>query len=249
MHAHILGYSHGWRWITEGFALWRRAPALTSYVSFAYVLLLLLASSLPYLGQFLAALLMPILSIGVLEGMAAAEGGRRPGPEVLFAGFRGPWRSLAALGAFQLAGNLLAVLATILVDGGLMLGLYRGTIDPASLESEPQLLWPLLVWLAVALPVTMAYWFAPALLAWYRQPWIKALFFSFYAMLRNWRPFLVYALGLTLLAFVLVFALSLLAALIHPYVLGIALFLLPLVLVPTLFAGLYLQVRDVFGPR
>ena len=33
------------------------------------------------------------------------------------------------------------------------------------------------------------------------------------------------------------------------YVLGIAMFLLPLVLVPTLFAGLYLQVRDVFGPR
>lgn len=43
MHAHILGYSHGWRWIADGFALWRRAPALTSYVSFAYVLLLLLA--------------------------------------------------------------------------------------------------------------------------------------------------------------------------------------------------------------
>ncbi|WP_142811556.1 BPSS1780 family membrane protein [Tepidiphilus olei] len=249
MHAHILGYSHGWRWITEGFALWRRAPALTSYVSFAYVLLLLLASSLPYLGQFLAALLMPILSIGVLEGMAAAEGGRRPGPEVLFTGFRGPWRSLAALGAFQLAGNLLAVLATILVDGGLMLGLYRGTIDPASLESEPQLLWPLLVWLAIALPVTMAYWFAPALVAWHRQPWPKALFFSFYATLRNWRALLVYALGIAAVVFALVLVLSFLAALIHPYVLGIALFLLPLVLVPTLFAGLYLQVRDVFGPR
>lgn len=249
MHAHILGYSHGWRWIADGFALWRRAPALTSYVSFAYVLILLLASSLPYLGQIAAPLLMPILSIGVLEGMAAAEAGRRPGPEIIFAGFRAPWRSLALLGAFQLVGNLFAVLATVLVDGGLLLGLYRGTIDPASLESEPQLLWPLLVWLAVALPVTMAYWFAPALLAWHRQPWPKALFFSFYAMLRNWRPFLVYALGLTVLAFVLAFALSLLAALIHPYVLGIALFLLPLVLVPTLFAGLYLQVRDVFGPR
>ena len=35
----------------------------------------------------------------------------------------------------------------------------------------------------------------------------------------------------------------------RPYVIGIAMFLLPLVLVPTLFAGLYLQVRDVFGPR
>ena len=53
MHAHILGYSQGWRWIADGFALWRRAPALTSYVSFAYVLILLLASSLPYLGQLI----------------------------------------------------------------------------------------------------------------------------------------------------------------------------------------------------
>ena len=59
MHAHILGYSQGWRWIADGFALWRRAPALTSYVSFAYVLILLLASSLPYLGQLIAPLLMP----------------------------------------------------------------------------------------------------------------------------------------------------------------------------------------------
>jgi hypothetical protein len=60
---------------------------------------------------------------------------------------------------------------------------------------------------------------------------------------------LVYALGIAAVVFALVLALSFLAALIHPYVLGIALFLLPLVLVPTLFAGLYLQVRDVFGPR
>ena len=33
------------------------------------------------------------------------------------------------------------------------------------------------------------YWFAPALAGWWKLPAPKAMFFSFYACLRNWRPF------------------------------------------------------------
>jgi hypothetical protein len=56
------------------------------------------------------------------------------------------------------------------------------------------------VTLILMVPVLMAFWFAPLLAAWDDLPAGKALFFSFIACLRNWRPFLVYGLGVAFIS-------------------------------------------------
>ena len=99
----------------------------------------------------------------------------------------------------------------------------------------------------------MMFWFAPMLAAWHSAGAAKALFFSFFACLMNWRAFLAYG-AVTLLAVVAVplAALSLILVLAaggaRPQ---LAPLMLPLVILilPTLFASFYASYRDVFGAQ
>ena len=252
MRAPTLPFAAGWRWTRDAFRLWRRAPALTAYVSFGYLLLLLLLSAVPLFGQFLAAVAMPILQMGVLAGMRAAERGLRPGPEVLFEGFKGPWQALAAVGALNFIANLLLLLVLSLTMGEM--ALFRPMVmQPQALDGamamgtafDPM---PILIFLLLSLPITAAYWFAPPLIAWHHVPWPKALFFSFYACLRNWAPLLAWTIAMALILTAAGVVVALLASLVHPMLFTVALFLLPLVFVPVLFAGYYRQVDELFLP-
>jgi hypothetical protein len=104
--------------------------------------------------------------------------------------------------------------------------------------------------MALYLPVMAAFWFAPPLVAWHSAGVVKALFFSFFACLMNWRAFLAYGAATALFALVLPFvvltaltfatggAVKLSASLLFPLV---------IVLLPTLFASFYASYRDVFG--
>ena len=47
MHARTLPASRGWAWIIEGFALWKRNPALITFLVFGYWLCLLVLAAVP----------------------------------------------------------------------------------------------------------------------------------------------------------------------------------------------------------
>ncbi len=97
----------------------------------------------------------------------------------------------------------------------------------------------------------MAWWFAPVLAAWHRLGVGKALFFSFIACWMNWRPFLVYGLGLLIVAGILPGVLLGILLLVMPGAANLvtALVTMPMVLViaPTIFASFYASYRDIFG--
>jgi hypothetical protein len=78
----------GWAWLREGLQLWRRNPALLTFATFGYLLSIIVISLVPLLGQLVASLLMPALSVGVLNACRAIDGGRKTGPDVLFSGFK-----------------------------------------------------------------------------------------------------------------------------------------------------------------
>jgi hypothetical protein len=96
------------------------------------------------------------------------------------------------------------------------------------------------------------FWFAPPLAAWHATGPAKALFFSFFAFLINWRAFLAYGAvaALAMVAFPLA-AVSLILMLSGGAELKLAALVLPLVvlLLPTLFASFYASYRDVFGTQ
>ena len=236
----------GWAWLKEGALLWRRNPALLTFLAFGYLLILLVISLFPLIGQPIASLLMPVISLGVLNGCRAVDAGRKVGPEVLLSGFKSNVPALVTIGGIYLVATLLVLLLTSLVDGGALLAMMSGQVSEEA-AADPALTVGLLTALALSAPVLMAYWFAPVLAGWWGLSAPKALFFSFYACLRNWRPFLAYAIGVLLFGALLPGLIIGILGLVSPTVATLASFPLPLILVPVLFASFYVNTRDVFG--
>jgi hypothetical protein len=247
MQAHSLPAQRGWAWIVDGFALWRRNPALITFLVFGYWFVLLVISAVPLIGQVLMSLVMPALSMGILNGCKATAEGRKVGPEILLSGFRHNLPELVKIGGLYLIGTLAVLGLTMLADDGVLAELMLGQrkFDEDSAE-DPRLALSLTIGLLFSTPLMMAYWFAPLLASWGRVPAAKAMFFSLVACWRNWRAFFIYSVGLMGAVMIPGLLIGLLSSL-SP-VLGILPALaLPLVFLPVVFASFYANAVDVFG--
>lgn len=202
----------GWLWITEGLALFRKQPFEIISLFFACALLTLPLRFIPLLGKILPVILVPILSMAFMQACADIEQGKRIRPIVLFVGFRSPRVvSLLILGVFYLLSAAVSLWISTLVDGGVFLKLAQGLLAPDSpevLNSNMQL--AMLAAAVVYTPPAMAFWYAAPLVVWKDMSAGKAAFYSFFAVWKTMKPFLVYGLagcGLALAA-VIVFTLS-----------------------------------------
>lgn len=237
----------GWHWVTEGARLYRRSPAILIFASFTYMLLLLLLGAIPFIGQAVAYLLMPVMSLGVLNTCRTVDEGRKAGPDILFSGFRSNVPNLMAIGGMYLIGSMIVLFITSFFDDGSLMRILTGSepFDPA--DDLPNLGTALAVAFVLSLPVLATYWFAPILAGWWRVPAAKAMFFSFYACLQNWRAHVLFGIVLLLMLGLVPRILISFAGLISPLFASILTMLLPLVLLPITFASFYANARDVFG--
>ncbi|MDX5445438.1 MAG: hypothetical protein LPJ87_05210 [Zoogloeaceae bacterium] len=247
MQARRFPLRQGWQWVADGAKLWRRSPAILIFASFTYMLLLILLGAIPYVGQVIAYLLMPVMSLGVLNTCRAVDQGRKSGPDILFSGFRSNVPNLMAIGGIYFIGSLGVLFITSLFDDGSLMRILTGA-EPFDPEADlPNLGNALVVALVLSLPVLATYWFAPVLAGWWRVPAAKAMFFSFYACLQNWRPLVAYGLTLLVMLGILPRVLIAFAGMISPLFASLLTMTLPLVLLPITFASFYANARDVFG--
>ena len=251
MQARQLPAARGWAWIVEGFRLFRRNPPLITFLVFSYWFLLAAINVFPLIGQVAASLAMPALSVGVASGCRAVDRGERGAFDLIFSGFRLNLPCLLRLGAIYLLATLAVFGASTLVDGGLLWQtMMKGQKFSIETLRESNLIAALQLALVLFMPVTMAYWFAPLLAAWGDMPARKSLFFSFFACLRNWRPFLVYGLGIALISAVLPGLILGAAAAVSESAMNVTsvavVLVLVFVFVPTLFASFYVSARDIF---
>jgi uncharacterized membrane protein len=141
---------------------------------------------------------------------------------------------LLTVGIISFAGTAAIVLVLVLVGGGgVAVGALLGGADgfgAGATVALGSLLIASLLALALLVPLTMAVWFAPPLVALGGQSAGVALRASFTACLKNWLPFLVYG--------VLTFVLMFIAVL--PVGLGL------LVLIPVLVGSLHASYKDIF---
>jgi hypothetical protein len=220
----------GWDWIVEAFALFRRQPGMWILIVVLAGILFVAVSAIPVLGTLASALLFPILGAGLMLGCRALDQGGALEFEHLFAGFRQKTGDLVLVGVFNLVCGVAAALAcAAVVGGGVFMGLMRGGLPGAGISIASMLIAALLV-AGLMVPVSMAAWFAPALIVLHDQAPASALKASFFACLRNWLPFLVY--GVIIL--VLCLAAMLTAGLAY------------LVLLPVFAASIYTSCRDIF---
>ena len=249
MQARIVQTPQGARWLADGWRLFRAAPLGWLALVFAYWLIMTLVSIVPLVGVAAASVLVPAFSVGF---MAAARAVSRRGPlelALLFDGFRHHLRGQITLGVVYFACLGLVLAATAIADGGALAGwMLSGRRPEDEVLQSDEFLAALACAAALYAPVLMMFWFAPPLAAWHGVGPGKALFFSFFACLMNWRAFLAYGAVTVLIALALPLAVlsALMLASFKAPVMSLV-FPLLIVLLPTLFASFYASYRDIFG--
>ena len=238
----------GWRWLAEGFAIYRRKPAPLSFLVLGYWLTMAVISAIPYIGQMIGFILIPAFSVSLMNVCRIIDADEQLPPQTLFSGFHRNLQTLLALGVVYVVASLSILGFTALFDEGLLFRmLVLGSapesqeLADASLFISAQLAFFLLV------PVMMAFWFAPVLAAWHDMSAGKSLFFSLMACVRNWRAFLVYSLAVAIAG---VFVPQLIAGLMagpeESALPTLIVVVISLILLPTLYASFYVSYRDVF---
>lgn len=250
MRAHRLEARRGLRWIGEAFAIVRAAPLRLLLLHLAFLAALSFALALPVIGFALVWLVLPALMVGphaLARACARAEG---PAASLLLDGFRAQRAAQLRLGAIYLAAMMAVLAATVPADGGqfaqAMIG--RSRLEIGDLQ-KPELMDAMMIGAGLQSLLLSVLWYAPLLVAWDRLPATKAVFFSAAAVLINWRAFVLFGIGITLL-FVVVLMLALGAAILlsgsRAAQGNAALFAVVWTLLPVWFAASYVSYRDVF---
>ena len=227
-------------WWGSAWRLFAAAPAIWIVITILYVAIMLLLSLVPLVGQIAVSLLHPVFAGGIVLGCREQDRGGALSVQHLFAGFNEKFGPLVIVALIYLAGWFVVgcftvALAFATLGGGVLTALASG--DPmqagAVLLGTVGLtaLLVLLVGLLFAIPLLMAFWFAPALIVLRGDEPVAAIKASFRACLRNVPPFLIYGL-LGLLFLVLA---------------CIPLFLGLVVLIPVGIATIYTSYKDIFG--
>ncbi len=235
-----------------GFAIFRRNPVMLGMLVVAYWFTVLFLNVVPVVGVLVASLAIPGLSVGLMQAARNLERGQPVGLQTLYGSLKENGRTLAILGALYLCCTLGALGVSALLDGGdLLRFMLAGNRAERAAVEDADFLPSALVVMALMTPVLMAWWFAPVLASWHRLTVGRSLFFSFVACWMNWRPFLVYGLGLLIVAGLVPGVLLGVLLLLMPGAANLvtALVTLPMVLVvaPTVFASFYASYRDIFG--
>lgn len=193
----------GLLWVQTGFVRLMRQPWAALLVVLSYVLVTGFISALPVVGLVFPLFAVQFGTLGFMQASRQIARGQTVWPTVLLAGLRaGPTvlRHMLILSALYTVAVLLALGAGALFDGGAMLRLLLlGVKPPESTITGGSLRLGAVVATLAYIPVSLAFWLAPPLIAWHGTPPVKALFFSFVLGLRNLKAFTVYALQWLLL--------------------------------------------------
>ncbi|WP_137936129.1 BPSS1780 family membrane protein [Chitinivorax sp. B] len=229
--------NHGWLWYIRAFQLFRQQPGLWIVFTLIFFIIHIVATKLPLIGM-VANLLGPILFAGIVTACSMAENGEELEIGQLFAGFRQRTDQLALLGVVavvaMMAVSMIAFLPVLVAGGATVFtGILIGNMEALAgigLFAALAIVISILVFAAMAIPVTMALWFATNLVMLEGVGAVDALKLGLNASLRNLVPMLVYTVIGTVLMFVAII----------PFGLGL------LVLGPTLLITGYVSYRDVF---
>jgi uncharacterized membrane protein len=222
-----------WVWIADGWHAFRREPGIWVLLAIIFAALIFGINRIPVVGWFASTLVVPVFVGGFMTGCHALHRGGELELAHLFWGFRRNPAQLMALGLIAL-GLMLAVLlpAMLLIAASGFLGEMAGDPEhPATVGLSAILAFAAM--LALFVPVNMALWFAPALVALQGHSAPRAVAQSFRGCWKNLAPFLAYLMTL--------FVLAMLASI--PLGLGW------LVLGPVGLASVYAAYRDIFLKR
>ncbi len=238
----------GWRWVKEGFALYRKRPGQLSVLFTSYMFVMLGLGLIPILGQLLPLFLAPTFSMVFMTACAQIKQKGQLNPSQLRASFVSPIpRRLFILGSLYLLCAALAFAVSYLIDGGVFVQLMMGNRNVEATDGQRA---SVLVTMAVlAIAYIPAFWYAAPLIVWQKMSVGKAVFYSFFSVFRAFKVFLVYfVLWIAIGALLPAILAAVLTSLIGKAVFAVLImFLLTIVFTVIMYCSFYSTYVDVFG--
>jgi uncharacterized membrane protein len=224
----------GWTWIVRGWQLFKAQPLMWFVVLIVFIVVSVVVQIIPVIGPILGFLFGPALFAGIFIAARNVDQGAPLTVGVVFAGFRERLGSLVLLSLVQMLlfvaigvvmylvfGAQLMMIAGVLMTGKAA-GAFAGVLGAFA--------GVLLMFLLLLGPVLAATYFATPLVALGGVGPVSAVTMSLIGCLKNILPFIVYAVGVIVLA--------IMASI--PFLLGWIL------LLPVLMLSLYGAYRDIF---
>jgi hypothetical protein len=243
MKLNIVPAATGIQWVKLGFRTLMKQPLALTALVFMYAMLGLLALVVPLAGPFLACVVIPMATLGLMAATRVAQESAFPMPMVLFTALRASRervRAMFVLGAFYAASIFLLALVVALV---VPMPLDGKTAADVAQSDEFRL--RVLLTALLYIPFSLAFWHAPALVHWHGVPPVKSLFFSFVACIRNLRAFAMYGLGWIVVG-VAVLTVSGVAALLSPWLAALVFGATSTIATIAFYISIYFTFRDSF---
>ena len=233
-----LSADRGWHWIMDAFRLVKPYFGVWFLLCLIFFIIMMVLSAVPA-GSFVWMLLQPILGAGLMFACSELERGEEPEIGHLFIGFQRNPTQLALLGLIACVASiaiiLIAAIPFLMMGGFQNMSMFLANpgapMTPVFSSALVALLLFLIILLVLWMPLTMAMWFATALVLFDNLPAWPAFKISYRGCMANLMPFLVFGL------------IGMVLCVVAAMPLGLGLFLL----VPVLFATGYTSYRDVFG--
>lgn len=255
MKLQIVPARTGLQWVLQGLRTFKSQPLALAALFFLGMASMSLISALPLIGPVLALALLPCISLTMMVAASEAAHGRKPTPALLLVSFRSGSQhlhSMLILGGMYAAGFLLIIGASTIVDGGNFASVYLGqTPMTRELAEEPEFQSAMWLSMCLYLPLSLAFWHAPALIHWHGISPVKSLFFSFVGCIRNIGAYFVFGVcwvGVFIATgMVLAIVTGILAALIGSIAGGLMV-ATALALAAVFFTSIVFSFRDSFSP-
>jgi uncharacterized membrane protein len=223
-------------WIGDGWNLVKGQLGAWILLVIVYLVIEIVLQIIPFVGGIVAALISPGLVAGMFLAARYSDEAKTVDLNLLFQPLmeqrtRGP---LLTLGAMAIVFSILIVLIFVAMLGGaagLSEGASRGDAEAMLTSGMMGVGFGGMVLMLLLVAVySMAMWFAAPLVLFAGVAPIEAMKLSFKAVLANWLPALVFGLLVIVLGFVA----------------SIPLLLGWLLLMPVLFAAMYVSYKEVF---
>ena len=237
----------GWNWLKEGTGLFRKQPAALTTLLFANILVSIGISAVPLIGPMIAVILIPSFSMAFMKACLMIENGERVTPAVLLTGFRKPVvQDLCKVGLIYLGVSLfMAMITRFAVDPGFWEQVARQGREGGQPQVAGSDILAIFAIFGLDVAALMALCFAAPLTYWQKMGPGKAVFYSFFAVVRSARVFIVLLLSWFAIFFGICMVVTLLlgASNITRVVIMWLIFLFILLLQCAMYAGF----RQIFG--
>ena len=193
----VVAIFEGRDWLLDGYNIFKKQPLVWILTLLAYWTAMFLFGLIPIVGLIVSLVISPGIAFGFICLAKAVDQDQVAPPRIIISGFTGTKKFDLILLGFYYCGSLFLIFILImLLNDKSIIDLVNNPDSQIKSGTQSENLFNIKVItvLILYIPIQMIFWFAPQLVVWGNLNSIKAMFYSFFAVLLNWKSFLTYLL-------------------------------------------------------